>query len=124
MYRNPYYGKPDTRKFKKYYLTSKRTSHDLHSSFYTHMLIEDLHLGIMPIGGRSKNPNFKVEINPHSKEVEKLITNSLLTHRGRQWSLTESVCNFIDEAAHLLDYCGKAYYEIVFISTLMKRKTI
>lgn len=124
MYRDPYYGKLNTRKFKKYYLTNKRTSQDPHDSSYSNMLIQDLHMGIMPIGGTSENPNFKVEINPPSKEVETLIANSLLTQSGRQWDLTESVCDFIDEAAHFLVYWGKVYYEIVYYYSVEKENQI
>jgi hypothetical protein len=78
------------------------------------MLTEDLHLGIMPIGGRSKNPQFQVAIEPADSKVEKLIIDGLPTHHGQPYNLSEAVSDFIEEAAQILAYYGKAYYEIVY----------
>lgn len=112
---SPYTQKPNTRKSVRYYSTDKRPSRDLHTSLYAHMFIEDLHLGVMPIGGRSENPNFAVKVEPPSKEVEELIRLGLHTHHGEPQNITEAVCDFIDEAVHILAYYGKAYYEIIYI---------
>ena len=115
MYRkNLYNEKPNTRKSIRYYVPDKTPKRDLHTSLYAHMFIEDLHLGIMPIGGRSENPNFAVKIDPPSKEVEELIRLGLHTHHGEPKNITEAICDFIDEAAHILAYYGKAYYEIIY----------
>jgi hypothetical protein len=78
------------------------------------MLTEDLHLGIMPIGGRTKNPQFKVTIEPADSKVEKLIIDGLPTHHGQPYNLSEAVSEFIGEAAQILAYYGNAYYEIVY----------
>jgi hypothetical protein len=112
--KDPYIEKSNTRKAIKYYRTGESYSRDLHASLYAHMFMEDLHLGIMPIGGRSTNPNFAVKIAPSSKEVEELIKLGLPTHHGDPRDITETVCDFIDEVAHILAYYGKAYYEIVY----------
>lgn len=112
--KNPYTQKPNTRKSVRYYLTDKGPSRDLHTSLHAHMFIEDLHLGVMPIGGRSENPNFVVEMEPPSKEVEELIRLGLHTHHGEPHNITEAICDFIDEAVHILAYYGKAYYEIIY----------
>ncbi|MDD5477718.1 MAG: hypothetical protein PHG87_05955 [Candidatus Omnitrophica bacterium] len=87
---------------------------DLFASFYGHMLTEDIHLGIMPIGGRTKNNLFKITLKPQNAEVENLIKDSLPTHYGEPQDLKEAVCDFIDEAAGLLGYGGVAYYETVY----------
>ncbi|MCM8830818.1 MAG: hypothetical protein NC918_01305 [Candidatus Omnitrophica bacterium] len=112
--KNPYFEKPNTRKAIKYYRSDENYSRDLHASLYAHMFMEDLHLGIMPIGGRSTNPNFAVKIEPSSKEIEELMKLGLPTHHGEPHDITEAVCDFIDEVAHILAYYGKAYYEIVY----------
>jgi len=115
MFRSsPYTQKPNTRKSVRYYLTHKRPSRDLHASLYADMFIEDLHLGVMPIGGRSENPNFAVKVEPPSKEVEELIRLGLHTHHGEPHNITGAICDFIDEAVHILAYYGKAYYEIIY----------
>jgi len=112
--KNPYIEKPNTRKAIKYYRDGENYSRDLYASLYASMFIEDLHLGIMPIGGRSTNPNFAVKIQPSSKEVEELIRLGLPTHHGEPQDISEAVCDFIDEVVHILAYYGKAYYEIVY----------
>jgi len=111
---SPYTQKPNTRKSVRYYLTDKSSSRDLHASLYAHMFIEDLHLGAMPIGGRSENPNFAVKVESSSKEVEELIRLGLHTYHVEPHNITKAVCNFIDEAVHILAYYGKAYYEIIY----------
>ena len=115
--KDPYNGKPSSRKSIEYYVSDETSSRDLHGSLYTHMFIEDLHLGIMPIGGRSKNPNFIVKIDPPSKEIEELIRLGLPTYHGEPQSLTEAVCDFIDMAAYILASYGKAYYDLVYFFT-------
>lgn len=83
-------------------------------SLYAHMFQEDLHLGVMPIGGRSSKSNFCVRIEPASKEVEKIVASGLLSHWGRAYNMTEATCGFVDEAVHVIGAFGKAYYEIIF----------
>jgi len=118
MYKkNLYDEKPNTRKSIRYYIPDKTPKRDLHTSLYTHMFIKDLHLGIMPIGGRSENPNFAVKIEPPSKEIEELIRLGLHTHHGEPRDMAEAVCDFIDEVAHILVYYSKVYYEIVYFYT-------
>ncbi len=111
---DPYTQKIHMRKSVKYYLPGKTRGRDLYASSYTRMFIEDMYLGVMPIGGRSENPNFVVRIDPPCKKVEELIKSSLPTRYGKPSSLTEAVCDFISEALHTLAYYGKAYYEVVY----------
>jgi len=88
------------------------------------MLMEDIHLGIMPLGGKSKNANFAVKIDPPSKEVENLIRIGFPNRQGYQQDLIQTVCDFIDEEAHALAYYGNNYYEIVYYYSDEKRKKI
>ncbi len=105
---------------KSIYYTPLEHRRDVYSSFYNHMLTEDIHLGIMPFGGRTKNELFKVAVKPQDAEIENLIKDSLLTHHGEPYDLKEAICDFIDEAAALLGYDGVAYYEIVYYTTSKK----
>jgi len=111
---NIYENRLSSRKSIRYFVENRHTSRDLHSSMYSHMLIEDLHLGIMPIGGHSENPNFKVEVAPESPELENIIRLGLPTHDGEPYNITEAVCDFIEEATHIIACYGKAYYEVVY----------
>lgn len=114
---DPYKGKPSSRESIEYYISNETSTRNLHGSLYSHMFIEDLHLGIMPIGGRSDNPNFAVKIDPYSTEIGEFIRLGLPTHHGEPRSLTEAVCDFIDMAAHILASHGKAYYELIYFFT-------
>ena len=114
---NSYIQEPNTRKSVRYFITDRSSNRDLNISLYAHMFIEDMHLSVMPIGGRSENINFAVNIDPPSKEVEDLIRLGLCTHHGESWNLTKAVCKFIDEAIHMLAYYGKTYYEIIYFYT-------
>lgn len=120
---NPYTQKPNTRKSVKYFV-NRGQRRDLYASSYPRMFIEDVHLGIMPIGGRSENPDFAVKVEPLSEEVEELIRLGLPTHHGEPRNITEAVCDFMDEAVHALSYYGKAYYEIVYFYTDENRHKI
>ena len=114
---NSYIQKPNTRKSVRYFLNKKDSERDLYSSLYGFMFIQDIHLNVMPIGGRSENINFAVNIDPPSKEVEDLIRLGLCAHHGESWNLTKVVCKFIDEAIHTLACYGKTYYEIIYFYT-------
>jgi len=114
---NSYIQKPNTRKSVRYFINKKDSERDLYSSLYGFMFIQDIHLNVMPIGGRSENVNFAVSIDPPSKEVEGLIRLGLCTHHGESWNLTKVVCKFIDEAIHTLACYGKTYYEIIYFYT-------
>lgn len=87
---------------------------DLTGSLYPHMLIEDVHSGIMPFGGRTNNKNFKITVKPQNPVIEKLLINSFPTYHGNPYDIKETICDFIDEVAYMLAYYGIAYYEIVY----------
>ena len=115
-----YENELNSRKSIHYFTSEHGKERDLLTSFYGHMLSEDIHLGIMPIGGRTKNKLFKVMLKPQNAEIEDLIKNSLPTHYGDPYDLKEAICDFIDEAAGLLAYYGVAYYEIVYYTASEK----
>jgi len=121
---DPYIQKPNTRKSVRYFLNKKDSERDLYSSLYSFSLIQDIHLNVMPIGGRSENNNFAISIDPPSKEIEELIRLGLCAHRGESWNLSKVVCKFIDEAVHMLAYHGKVYYEIIYFYTDESKKNI
>ena len=54
---NPYIQEPNTRKSVRYFLKKEDSERDLYSCLYGFMFIQDIHLNIMPIGGRSENIN-------------------------------------------------------------------
>lgn len=120
---NRFEGKPSTRKSIRYF-NPERGRRAFQPSLYTHMLVEDLHLGVMPIGGRSDNPDFVVKLVPPSEEVAKLVREALPSSLGREPDLTRAVCHFIDEAANIIAYFGKAFYEIVYYFSDNSRENI
>jgi len=78
------------------------------------MLIEDMHLGIMPIGWQPDRFKFECKIDPESAAVEELLKMGFPTHHGEPRYLTEAICDFVEQTTHILASCGKAFYEIVY----------
>ncbi len=97
------------------YHDHRRSSRYMNIGIYQRMFSEDIHLAIMPIGGRSTtNLDFSVSIEPHSNEMEQRIVEALPTRNGlSRYSLTETVCSFVDECAMTMGAYGVAYYEKV-----------
>ncbi len=90
---------------------------------YPRMLIEDLHNGIMPIGGRSRKKNFKVSVTPSNREVEILISKAL--SEGEYYrDLSGSVCAFVSDCAVQVLLFGSAVYEIVSVSEKVDGKEV
>jgi hypothetical protein len=106
-------GKTSTRRSLRYFRSQGQHGR-LQPSLYAHMLTEDLHLGIMPIGGKSHNTDFAVVLRPHSEQVEQLVSQALPSHFGREDDLTRALCHFMDEAAGVIAYYGTAFFEIVY----------
>jgi hypothetical protein len=84
-------------------------------AFYMHMFPEDVSLGIMPIGGRTKKrPDFKVCITPANQEVQALIAAGLdREHHGN--SLTEVVCEVFQAVSVNLCLAERCIYEIAYL---------
>jgi len=108
----------------RYHINKKTKARDSYASLYPHMFIEDLRLGIMPIGWQPQRFKFTCEVEPKSSEVEKLISNGLPTRHGAPQYFTEALCDFVEETTHILSYYGKAFYEIVYIYNDDKKSKI
>jgi hypothetical protein len=79
------------------------------------MLLEDVSLGIMPIGGRSSRSRFSVTTSPADKRAEKIIAGGLATRdRYCRDSLAESLYEFFRLLATELCAEDRATYEIVY----------
>lgn len=50
---------------------------ELSIGLYRHMLLEDVSLGIMPIGGRSSRSHYSVTTSPADKRAAKIIAGGL-----------------------------------------------
>jgi hypothetical protein len=92
-----------------------RDGSDRYAELYPHMLIEDVSLKIMPIGGHTENSDFRVEWSPTDSEVETAIVQAL--SRDRRGVLSEVVCDFFHDCAQTLMTYGRAVYEIVLLSS-------
>jgi len=82
--------------------------------FYMHMFPEDVSLGIMPIGGRTKRPDFKITISPANKQAQAIIATGL-DRRNSAHSLAESVCDLFRTVAANLCLSDRVIYEIVYL---------
>ena len=80
-----------------------------------HMFIEDVSLGVMPIGGRRRKGPFEVAIEPSDPRVEGLLESAL--GRGDYTrGLADAVCGFVRECAKAILSFEEAFYEIVYLS--------
>jgi len=79
------------------------------------MLLEDVSLGIMPIGGRSSRSRFSISTSPADKRAEKIIAGGLAA-RDRYFrdSLAESLFEFFRLLAAELCVEDRATHEIVY----------
>ncbi|HEV2314774.1 MAG TPA: hypothetical protein VGR94_05675 [Candidatus Acidoferrales bacterium] len=82
-----------------------------------HMLIEDVYTQVFPIGGRSKNEAFKVQLSPFSEPITQLVA-SALNSRDRGWrnELSASLADFFQDCSQSLITFGEVVYEIVYFS--------
>lgn len=84
----------------------------LRSSSQVHILREELHSGVLPIGGRSRNQqNFDVELIGQDLEIAMKTLSSL--ERANRQNVKESVCDVVNNLAQDLTYSGFIRYEIV-----------
>ncbi len=102
------------RRQRSVFYTLPETS-ELSPGLYKHMLLEDVSLGIMPIGGRSSRARFNVTTSPADRRAEKLVAEGLPT-RGHYYrdSLAESLYDFFRLLAAELCAANRATYEIVY----------
>ncbi|MDO6487912.1 hypothetical protein Q4503_09390 [Colwellia sp. 6_MG-2023] len=113
MLSNPfkYSEKPQFCRFFRSLSESKRQK--IYRNTSVHIFVEEIHLGIMPIGGRSRShPDFSINItgDVKNKEKAKELLNSLASNN--RLSTNELVCDAVDNIVKSMLYSGKAYYEI------------
>lgn len=78
------------------------------------MFVQDMYQGIMPYTRmQTDGPQFTARIEPENEHLENLIINSL-DRRGYRHQLTDTISNFIIEAAHSIFIYGLVAYEIVY----------
>jgi hypothetical protein len=82
--------------------------------FYMHMFSEDVSLGIMPIGGRTKRSDFKIAVSPADKQTQAILAAGLDRHHYRH-SLTEAVCEFFGMVAAGLCSANRVIFEIAYL---------
>ncbi len=82
--------------------------------FYMHMFPEDVSLGIMPIGGRTKRPDFKISITPANKQAQAIIAAGLGREHHRH-SLAEAVCEVFETVSANLCFADRFMYEIAYL---------
>jgi len=106
-----YSEKPQFCRFFRSLSESKRQK--IYRNTSVHIFVEEIHLGIMPIGGRSRNhPDFSISITGDEKNKEKTkeLLNSLASNN--RLSTNELVCDAVDNIVKSMLYSGMAYYEI------------
>jgi hypothetical protein len=85
---------------------------DLRRSSQVHILREELHLGVLPVGGRTiGDSDFDIELigSDNDKAKETLLS----IERVSRSSTCELVCDIVNDIAQNLTYFGSIRYEIV-----------
>ncbi len=85
---------------------------DLRYSSQVHILREELHLGILPIGGRGRNHgDFAIElVGSENDKAERVLLSIEGIYRS---STCEFICDIVNNMAQNLTYFGSIRYEIV-----------
>ncbi|MEX2462141.1 MAG: hypothetical protein WD469_12750 [Paenibacillaceae bacterium] len=90
-------------------LDTKRDNNNLS----LHMLLEDLHLAVLPIGGNSQyHPNFSIDIIGNIDNIPyiKKLLRSLCNYD--HYDLKSTICDAVENIAGSLVYNGKCHFEI------------
>lgn len=82
-------------------------------SFYSHMLVEDISNGIMPIGGRRTSGEFNISLSGGDYELTEVIRLATSTEYPGS-NLAESVSDLFQECSQTVAVFGEAYYEIAY----------
>jgi hypothetical protein len=77
------------------------------------MLVEDLHLGLMPIRG-SRPRGYQVTLAPSNQESIEEICFGLPSFHGDPREPMEAVEDFVNYVAQIIGYDGEAFFEIVY----------
>jgi hypothetical protein len=91
---------------------------------YPHMFIEDVKLGIVPIGGGTySKKTFSVVLEPSNPDLEKVLVRAL-SKDDYPRGLSSEVCDFISQCAVELLLFDTSTYEIAYLSKETDRKPI
>ena len=85
------------------------------SSYYgdSHMLIEDMYLGIMPfMHSRGERDKYPSKIEPSTTNLEHMISGGL-SNKGYRTFMGDAITDFVRTASHVLFQDGVAFYEII-----------
>jgi hypothetical protein len=104
-----------------FYNSSESTERPV--EFYMHMFPEDVSLSIMPIGGRSSRPDFKVTISPADKRAEQIIVAGLNRSHSRD-SLANALYDFLRMSAANLCVVDRLVFEIVYLEDRETKKPV
>lgn len=90
---------------------------EAHSNRSVYMLVEDVHLTVMPIGGKSHlSPNFAVEIQAspdHQTRAIAILESFTDINRHRRHNLEELLSTAVEEIASKLAWNGRSVHEII-----------
>ncbi|CAI87060.1 hypothetical protein [Pseudoalteromonas translucida] len=86
--------------------------YDFRGSTHVYILREELHVGLLPYGGRSVSyPNFDVEISGNDLDEAKSILNGLKNYP--ETHVTQLVCDVVNTLGNQLSYSGIIRHEII-----------
>lgn len=86
--------------------------YDFRGSTHVYILREELHVGLLPYGGRSVSyPNFDVEISGNDLEEAKSLLNGLKNYP--ETHVTQLVCDVVNTLGNQLSYSGIIRHEII-----------
>jgi hypothetical protein len=87
------------------------------------MFFEDVSLGIMPIGGRSSRPDFKITLSPANTEAQNIISVGLAGGHATH-SLGDTVCEFFRMLAANLCAAPRAVFEVAYFEEPETKKPL
>jgi hypothetical protein len=77
------------------------------------LLARDIPLGILPIGGSRRHPEFKVELLPADEDRAAWLNRFLGVGEYERHALDESFVDFIETAAEYIAHYGEVFFEIL-----------
>src|SRR5439155_2531343 len=100
----------------RYYVAEEHASEgrDYFRQMYPRMFIEDVTIGLMPIGGRSERREFGASLLPRGQAAERVVAEAL--GRSHAWDLGPALCDFVHDCGQIVMAYGRAVYEIVYLS--------
>jgi hypothetical protein len=91
--------------------------------FYMHMFPKDVSLGIMPIGGRSKRPDFKISVIPPNKQVAAIVAAGLESEHYSH-PLAAAVSDVFETVSANLCFADRFMYEIAYLEERETKKPV